>query len=181
MGLKVNFTPWMNTFFSDSVFLFYQVTDNKNHLVVLQKCIDDLITLMGIFVKEELPLRGGMAYGDVIAGQNILIGKPVIRAVQNEGLIDAPLILLPASELLDNSLLMYGHRPKLEDIDLKNNESMRGKLISSFPKDDYIELILKKYEHYVVNGPYQIAPKWDKANKFITKHKERIHCVCQTN
>ncbi len=117
--------------FSDSIFLVYPVNNNNQSekLQQLKWCVEDTALVSNIFSADyQLPLRGGIAYGDVCYTEYLLIGQAVVEAVKNEGLLPCPAVILPAEELkLDSkSTLCLPSILKLRDVKVKPNGIRRG-------------------------------------------------------
>lgn len=51
--------------FSDSIFLLYSTESGRSKEMLLREVISDTREVMGLFMKYNLPLRGGVAFGEV--------------------------------------------------------------------------------------------------------------------
>lgn len=159
--------------FSDCMFLAYLVKDliddKKNKF---KWCIEDTAEVLNIFSKEELPLRGGIAYGTACASENLLIGEAVLKAVHYEELVPCPAVLLPEKELL----LCFGNSPsvlhnlRFTDVTLKLGGITSAALIFPDPIDHFFSLVAKKYKKHIIEGPYQVAQTWKEALDSIHEH-----------
>lgn len=158
--------------FSDSVFLLYEVASPVEKLQVLKRCREDVEELLGIFADEKLPLRGGISFGEVNFGPFVLIGQPVARAVEYEGRLRVPLVLLPAKELGDAEAGGIGFLPKMEDVELKDGHLMHGVLISPIPIDSLIELADEEFLETRIHGPYHVASVWKEVLSVLRRVRE---------
>lgn len=152
---------------SDSIFLVYPVDKNnvKTKSSQLQRCIEDAAEVLSKFAECQLPLRGGISFGEVCYGSHTLTGKAVVSAVQNETLVSAPLVVLPAKEI-GQGILVRGF--KLYPV--KPHGLMKLKLVFPQPCDEFYRLVHTNLTKYVVEGPYDVAQAWYDAWKFLTEH-----------
>ncbi len=157
---------------SDSVFLLYEVPSPVEKLPVLKRCREDVEELLGIFAEEKLPLRGGISFGEVIFGPFVLIGQPVARAVEYEGRLPVPLVLLPAKELADAAGEGIVWLPNMTDIDLKDAHLMHGVLLSPSPIDPLIGLAEEELLETRIHGPYHVAKAWSETLSRLQLVKE---------
>jgi hypothetical protein len=147
--------------FSDSTFLFYEVTAAKDKLPILRRCKEDIEQVLGIFAESELPLRGGIAYGSVAFGTGSIVGEAVARAVRYESSLRIPLVLLPAREVIgEDSHGEIGWLPEMTDIELKEGQLIHGGLIFPRPLEVLTRLATQRYESYKIWGPYDVAKAW---------------------
>jgi hypothetical protein len=158
--------------FSDSIFLFHSVEDSQNKYVVLQECIEVMTKVMGIFVDNKLPLRGGISFGTVSMTNNLLIGKPVVNAVTYEKLVPAPLLLLPGCECISKtgSLSLHPLAPRgFSKIELKDGSIVEAKLFYPSPPDDFVQMVDQMCRQYSLVGPWKFAQAWIAAKSYIDK------------
>lgn len=154
--------------FSDSLFLFYIVTNEENKHQVLKQCISDIRSILSIFAEQDLCLKGGMAYGQVIYGNNILLGAPVLRAYGYEREMIIPLVLLPLKEVLEyEKNEKYAYLPQMNDCRLKNGGIIYGSCILPRKLKAFTQLAKTKYEEYRITGPYDVAHRWKQALDFV--------------
>lgn len=157
---------------SDSIFLVYRVSEKGDKAAVLQECISDTQKLMGYFADIELPLRGSIAYGNICIGENLILGKVVLRAVRSESLLPAPLVLLPLKEIND---IPDPDKPMgVERISIKGDGMITGILIQPMPVDSLIRLAYKYANKYCLNGPYVVGRVWQDAYMYLKSYKKNI-------
>lgn len=147
--------------FSDSTLLFFPAVQKKK-LVVLKRCLELVAVVMGVFIRKHLPLRGGISYGSVTLGEGLLIGEPVIHAVQYESIVNGPFVLLPAKELAQyNPLTSFNpDLPPIILITLNDGNCMSGTLVCPFPREDLANLASEQFMHHSVHGPFTVAKMW---------------------
>lgn len=168
----VNSTKGNLYLFSDSLFTVFPVEEQSSKGVRLQQSLEFLQRIMGYFADEQLPLRGGMAYGLVCKGSAILVGDPIMRAVDYEKMIPAPFLLLPEKELTD---ITAAHRPTSiwrANIELKDNQTMSGCLIHPAPVDSLLKLARDLGAQCREKGPHSVATAWLYAEKYIQQLME---------
>jgi len=157
--------------FSDSFFLLYPTPsqDDKNH--ILRQCLDDVRSVMQIFVLCDLPLKGGMAYGHVSYNRSSLVGDAVARAVEYESLVPAPLMLLPAMEFASETPPFHFDviTPLRGGIDLVNGGWMEGHVVLPSPVDDLASMIAAKILNHGVKGPFRVAKQWVTAHEYLRR------------
>ena len=87
---------------SDNIFLVYDADTCSNQLDCI-RCWEAFhevcAELYQISIECDLPLRGGVAAGDLIATEKVLLGKPVIEAAEFEKNIGLPFIFIQESTL----------------------------------------------------------------------------------
>lgn len=160
--------------FSDSLFCVYPSKDNLRESTELLKQITiDVLILYQAYAQEDLPLRGGAAFGKVTAEGRRVVGAPVIRAVSYEKLIELPFVLVPAGELRkpqDD----YEFITPLERVELRNGDVMLGKLIVPGAREHYRELALNQYRKTLIEGPYNVARVWERTLQRIDNGPDHI-------
>ena len=160
--------------FSDSLFLFYS-TEGTTRMNALETCIAVTQRVMSEFARNELPLRGGIAYGKVAFSGNLLAGRPRLRAYSYEQALPAPLLLLPAKEITVNSTSGRLH-PWLKGfttIELKGNKNALAKLFAPEPIEEFSGLCERLCHKYLIHGPWEFAGPWLDACRYIERyHKD---------
>jgi len=88
---------------SDNIFLIFgsqsYEENNPNNENILSAFINTCGEIYNLSIKHELPFRGAVTAGKVIADSPLLLGKPVIEAVRFEEKVSMPLIFIPVSTL----------------------------------------------------------------------------------
>ena len=159
---------------SDSIFLCYPIENQTEKLLIVQKCIDDVKNIMGIFLEINLPLRGGIAYGEASYNDTLLVGKAVVKAVEYEGYIPAPLVLLPEREVIENLTgNESGVPPEFKVINTKSGK-ISGKIIMPFPIENFANAINAKLEKHLRDGPPEVAAAWFYAWEYKEKYLEEL-------
>lgn len=150
--------------FSDSMFIFYPVLGNEaeEKFEVMQRCIDDVGDIMALFADKGLPLKGGIAYGELSVGENLLVGSAVVRAVQYEKMIGMPVVILPVRELLEkqSETVIVMNAPPLQIVTLKNGDILEAHVILPEHLEEFQVLARKRYDHHKCWGPYDVAKAW---------------------
>ena len=157
-------------FLSDSTFLLYPVESEEAKVDVARACVEDVEAILAVFAEHGLPLRGAIAFGPVAYGPGSLVGQPVVRAVKTEAAMIAPLVILPAVEygLEWSTLHEHENVPPLQHVRMKNGEEQLGALLRPVPWDGFVDLVIQRYRHHVLRGPYAVARAWHDAWDFIT-------------
>ena len=162
----------INFFIQDSIFLFYPVDEENDKYLMLQKCITDVENIMDIYYKDNLPLRGGIGYGDITYSKNTIIGDVLIRVLEYESEILAPLVFLPASEYVDkieNGKEYFSVAvPIPKTIKLKSGIRYGTMLLPS-PTDGFKDFVCEKCKETALNGPAKVAEAWKQAYDYICK------------
>lgn len=154
--------------FSDSTFLVFPCDgdlDSSGH--ALRACCEAVASTMALYIDHKLPLRGGIAYGPVIAGDQFLIGEPVERAVRYEKLVPGPLVLFPLAEARDHNL------PGAREVHLRNGGVMKAKLIYPMPLETFQKFAIKQASYHSIHGPYEVAAQWVEARRFLEANAPR--------
>ena len=146
--------------FSDSVFIVLRVAKPDDKGFALHKCVERCQQIMNIFVDKELPLRGGIAFGSVCVGDQFIVGDALVRAVSYEGLVDAPLVLLPAFEIGKELI------SQVTEITVKGG-LIKAKLIFPDPLDNYWRFVTEAAQRYLSIGPPNVALAWVNARNYI--------------
>ena len=158
-------------YFLDSIFLVFPVEPLEHKAILMRQCINKAVDIMGVFVNNGFPLRGGMAYGEICHSANLLIGKAVVNAVKYESLVEAPLLVLPFSEYEQYS---SSAEFTLGDIILlKNDFPVFAHLFHPFPKDEYFKTVDDNFRRYCLNGPAAPAKAWYNAKRYIESLSRR--------
>ncbi len=154
--------------FSDSLFLFYPARRGQTRTDALQDCVADVEQVMRVYADESLPLRGGLAFGNVVSGPGILVGAPVVRAYRYEGLMPAPLALVPKNEMIDpRHPTEFDWEVVTEKLSLKDDMVMDGMLVMPSPIEWFATLVERKLGEHAISGPYDVALAWMKAREFV--------------
>lgn len=164
---------------SDSIFLVYHTescTENINfhnsRHETLQCCIEDISAISNKFVNLGMPLRGSVAFGKVnIINDKILVGEPVINAVQVKSWVPAPFILIPYKEFQDMQGCDMQFRNRITNIKLKNNALMGAVLIKPHPIDPLVAYAQRSLNKCAMDGPYDLADTWSQ----VLKHIETVN------
>lgn len=176
--LKTTTYQYKTYFFSDSIFVVFPLinqADNQYHKdkeEIMKHCLNKAQDIMGICVKHDFPVRGGMAFGEIRYSDNLLIGRAVVKAHTYETMIEVPLLVLPYNELSGTSF-MKAHSLK-DIIILKDNSPIFAKLFFPFPKDEFLQLVEDKFQKYCLNGPQAPAKAWYNAKKYIESLEREI-------
>ena len=150
-------------FLSDNIFLVRKT--NGDNFGQFQELLADIRVLMDTFVKRSLPLRGGVAFGSVLFGPNLLIGSAVARAVDYEKAIHAPLVIVPERELADGQVLRFA-RPRSELIIQLPDRSLglfSGLVVRPGNQAQYKQYALQQYRILRRTGPARAALAWKQA------------------
>lgn len=158
-----DFYPNNSYFLSDSIFLIFPVASSKELCNRLRCCKGAIGKILDLFVAVGLPVRGGIAYGDVLCGRNALMGKAVIRAVRHESMAPLPAILLPWKETISCEGTKY-ESDKKNNISLKSVDGqsavMNAELILPQDSNAFLRLVSEHMEKTLLHGPYNVAASW---------------------
>lgn len=160
-------SPAKTFIFSDSMFLVYKFTNSSSASLLLNRCVDDVCRMMDLFAKRELPLRGGIAFGSITLDDNVLLGEPVLQAVDYERIAIAPVVLLPQAQL--NAAGCTGDSLKLPSqmVPTRNGGLLKAHVIGPYNKRDYLRFIDRRIEQTAVEGPYEVAQAWQLAKNLL--------------
>lgn len=160
--------------FSDSLFLTYPVGGaGRDHVrAALHKCLEDVAAVLERFCREALPLRGGIAFGRVGLGPNLLVGDPVIRAAEYEKLLVAPLVLLPEVELerAQCSDPQIRRRPQL--VSVRDGGIIKARVIAPRNLERYRKFVAERLDRAAVEGPYDTTRAWVLAAELLQQHRK---------
>lgn len=141
-------------FFSDFCFIMQDLSINKSKSDFRHSFnifIDLIVACYDIYIQRGLLIKGGIALGEVITVDNILIGKPITAAVRLEQNGIAPIILFPANILDEYSGPGF---PGITNIPLKDERVIRASAI--LPKNiahlQYLLLEALNYESYIISS-----------------------------
>lgn len=171
--LEQETTPPRMFHFSDCLFLFFSVGSATKKYEVLETCVNLTQRVMAEFVENELPLRGGIAYGKVAFAGDLLVGQPIIRAYRYEQVLPAPLLMLPATECTINSASETLHplAPKgFTQIVLKDNKNALAKLFAPEPIEDFSSLCAQLCRKYSIHGPWELTRPWLEASSYVEQY-----------
>lgn len=163
--------------FSDSLFLFYEVAPGEDKYIVLEKCFEQIKTVMSIYATEGLPLRGGIAYGKVWWTQELLIGQPVFKAYKYEQEIPAPVVWLPAHECRSHphSIIPDSIAPYFKEITKKDGSPVLGVPLMPYDISAFAKLVNDMYLKYVIlSEPSGAAKTWKTAMDWVSTHIEQL-------
>jgi hypothetical protein len=88
-------------FFSDSIFLFAEHDAATGHSSgeCFETVLDATRTIINLSVRNNLFLRGCLAFGPVVIRPNIILGRPILRAYKREQSLPFPIVIVPEIEL----------------------------------------------------------------------------------
>ena len=166
--------------FSDSVYLFYPVLERRHkYNPVLETCFLQVRKVLDIFTDDRLPLRGGIAYGNVWRSKIVLIGPPIARAHSNEARIRAPVVWLPGDECLPHpsSSELDADAAFLEMVELKGvkgeNVEVLGRVITP-GITGFTDLVEDIYRKCVLQRmPSNVVTAWESAKNWIEHSVQR--------
>lgn len=163
--------------FSDSIGLCYKILDPRDRILIAKSCVADVSRILDIFLDVDLPLRGAIACGPTICRKYQIIGKPLVRAVAYENMLNAPLVLLPKREIVDDLPKSYRGEMKalrFDIIPLKENGEILGSLI--FPRniDIFSNILSDKVSEFLTYGPYNVSPAWHNAISYLSHYLPKL-------
>lgn len=160
--------------YQDTVILFHPTHkhDSEDKLLNLQRSVGDVQEILGIFLEEELPLRGGIAFGEVTYGPHFIFGPAAYNAMKYEKLVAAPFVLLPTKEhvirFTNQKHYLSTAAPRPITIELKSGEGITsGSLYYPTPIERFIEFTKIKYNEHLVSEHPRVAKAWKNAWVFI--------------
>lgn len=160
--------------FSDSLFL---AVDNRSLDEQLKSLVLFSKKLISRSIDSGLPVRGSISYGNVLWDGDIVVGMPIIEAVEQESIQDwIGIILSPncmdycvkqgeiISQLVAERLII-----KYDKIPIKNsNEVLMGYAINFIYKGDKKENILASLETMsLLSGSIEAQKKYTETEKYI--------------
>jgi len=154
---------------SDNYFIVNPV--GQDRVSAYENCLGDVRAAIDLHIKADLPLRGGIAYGRVAIGPNVLVGRAVVRAVDYERLSRVPLVMLPAREVELANIVIQP--PKFIDHNVVDQLNASGIISSTFvvpvnPRS-YVEYCEEKYTYFRVHGPEKVAKDWLDVAQVLSK------------
>jgi hypothetical protein len=165
-------------FISDSTCLVYPVPHRTDALACLDQCAADVSEIMDLFFKSGLPVRGAAAFGEVAYGDNILVGRPVLRAVNLEKSLPFPLVAVPLHEIYPSgrkrSELEEWGRCTLHQIAVRPEGKMHALLIFPSELDEFAQYVEGTLDDCLTTGPPAVASAWALTNEYVTTHIERL-------
>lgn len=169
--------------FSDSVFIIYPVTprddeDPTDDLKYdrLKVCMEDVSCIMDIFIDQALMLRGGIAYGPVRCTDDIVLGEPVVRAVNYEKWAPIPMVLLPKREVTEKPEERIAKNGIVfERLVLKKGWSMLGTYVFPYRSQECLDHVERMFEKHAHEGPFDHATVWHKTLKQVRSLVKREH------
>ena len=147
--------------FSDSIILCVDAEKdtNKSLDTIIQKTIE----LQNVAIAKRYVFRGSIAYGTMTFGPNICIGKPLLRAHAVEQNLPIPLVVLPASELVE---CLPNHGRPTAEIRTKTGITRVVPLLPR-PKEPYLRVAGEKLDELLVSGPDKVALAWSDLISFV--------------
>jgi hypothetical protein len=159
--------------FSDSIFIFFPVEKYVYRFKILQKAIEATSQILTVFFRNNLPLRGGISFGQVKIGKNSIVGIPIIEAYKTEQNLRCPLVFLK-KKFIDPENKFIGDLPSCDqNIKLKDGR-LKGLLVTPSHKEEFIRYVSSQWEKYAMEGPPSIAESWWEALNFIEINKEAM-------
>jgi hypothetical protein len=164
---------------SDSTCVVYPVGDVNDKIESLNRCAGAVSGIMDFFFDRDLPIRGCACFGQVVFGDNILVGSPVLRAVELEKLLPFPLVAVPLREMYPRgtkkrSELEDWGRQTLERIVVRPDGQMYACLIFPSQLDAFGRYVDEKLEHYLTSGPTGAASGWALTQEYLKGFRERL-------
>ena len=159
--------------FSDSIFMIEPVSarDRNSSLDSLRTITEAVEDVCERFLDYKLVLRGSLSFGHVAHGERILLGEPVIRAVDGEKSFDIPIVFVPIDEIF-RSANTRDQRAlgeiRLHDVRDREGGKRRGAVIVPRRVDKFLNVAKTEYEHTVKFGPPLIAAVWERAMEALT-------------
>lgn len=136
--------------------------DPLNSLLSVQRQVEELLR---VYSERELPLRGGLAFGEVYAKGDVLIGSAVAKAYEYEQLVPCPVVVIPAREIRESKIPLTKWKAS-EDIATRDG-IIAATLWKPRPIQDFYNLTVRMYRKYRVGGPASVAKAWYDAQRFI--------------
>ena len=159
---------------SDSICVTYPVNE-QDFLRTLEQCIEDISRIMSIFVRRDLPLRGGVSFGKYVERANIVVGIPVLNAVGLEKLLPFPLVIIPAKEIYQGKTIDNLADWTINPVSVKiKNGLIRGALIYPEELDIFLYYVDKKVTKHATDGPPEVAAMWETAFRYV---KDYVHTL----
>ena len=150
-------------FLSDNVFFVRHV--NGDNFAQFQALLADIRVFIDAFIKRKLPIRGGVSFGNVMIGPNLLVGSCVSRAVDYEKTIHAPLVIVPEIELAHAKVLGFA-APRTELVVQLPDRSfglLNGLVVRPGNYARYKQYALEEYRNLRTVGPPRAALAWKQA------------------
>lgn len=151
-------------FFSDAIVLVQESTDD------LDKGFSDLEVLIRHLCVEgtrlDLPLRGSVAYGEVIVREYFCVGQPLIDAYDFEQQLLIPIVVLPERVCAAAGVPIP---KKMRPIPTKEGIAS-GFPILPIPSEEFLALSRRRLIATLRDGPPRVASVWDQTIKFCQEH-----------
>ncbi|SMD14520.1 hypothetical protein [Rhizobium sp. RU36D] len=155
--------------FSDNLFIAVPTT-GSNNADALELLLSAVREAIDKHIVQDLPLRGGIAFGPVSFSSGLLVGEPVIRAVEYEKSVGLPMVILPEYET-SVCADIHGLIKKFIKIPYPASSSRPGILsvCTIIPKrpHGYVEYANRRMEQFSINGPPHVAFAWQEVVKLI--------------
>lgn len=176
--LKANSPDTTYSFISDSTCLVYPVHSVHAKMDILDRCADDLARIMDVFFRADLPVRGCITYGEVVCSDNIIVGRPVLRAVEFEKSIAFPLTVVPLREVYAagarRSALDDWGRFTVEQIAVRPEGHAYAHIIFPSQLDEFGVYVERKVEMHLISGPAPVAMAWMLTRKYLEGYRKRL-------
>lgn len=168
------------SFISDSTCLVYPVSDQTEMMSELDRCASDVSRIMDLFFERDLPVRGCVTFGEVVYGDNILVGKPVVRAVKMEEALPFPLVVVPLREVYSpetgrSELDDWGRHTLADDVVVRPEGRMSAYLIFPSLLDEFGRYVADNLKQRLTFGPPNAALGWALANEYLTKYRKVLN------
>jgi hypothetical protein len=141
-------------FFSDSLFLAFDIPRCGQRFQAFETCRDKTQEVIQIYLDQDFFPRGGMAFGNIAVAEGILFGQPVVRAARYEHALTAPLVMLPMLEaqlcFRENSPLTH---KECSVVPTRNGGLVKALLIRAIHADDQLNKFIALRDKYLIEGP----------------------------
>lgn len=157
-------------FFSDSLFLVFDVSRCGGRLQAFEACRDRTQEMIQTYLDAKFLTRGAIAYGEVAVGKGILLGPPVVRAAKWEQALTAPIVILPMAEIER----CFKEAPPLAASNLSivstsNGGLVRAYLVHATHISDQIQAVKIRMEECLDKGPELGAARLQLALELLRK------------
>lgn len=145
--------------FNDSLLLFAGEDTSDDRYDRLADMLEAVSMVQRIFLGYELPIRGGISHGEVVFNPPFILGLPLLQATNYEKEIEAPLVLLPAKECLQDNGKLSPLAPQMRPLPVRSGD-MLGTVVIPDSFDLILDLTQKFHFQYALSGPPLIAAAW---------------------
>jgi hypothetical protein len=176
--LKIKSPETIYSFISDSTCLVYPVQAAADKMSVLDRCAGNVSEIMDLFFARDLPVRGCASFGEVVYGDNILVGPPVVRAVELEKSLPFPLVVVPLREVYPrgerrNELEDWG-RYTLQQVAVRPDGRMYAYLIFPSKLDEFGRYVAENLERCLTSGPPAAAAGWRLTDRYLKTYRDDL-------